>query len=288
MKTVSQKKTENVRKHKNAFSALLAVFLICLFAVPFGLYLADGYVDKYFTAEPPATEELVDDVSEIVYDGKAPSKLSAVDTFLVASKILDESNYYKITTKGTIDAQITSQSVNGSFVKDGNTYTNESYSDGMVKVATKSVYVDGGDVQMYEGKESPDKTSYAWNNKNSVSVDYYKSYYGKIATSNWSYIVSSKTVLESSSCVEEDGLFTYTISLDPQTSTILYKNQIRTNSGLKNDPVFKSIIITFTVDENYAFKSIKIAETYTMNYVGVNITVSSAESPLISTFSYEK
>ena len=288
MKLFHLSKKARDRKRKNVFASLLTIFLIILFAVPTGLYFADGYIDKHFKAELPEADELIDNVNNIEYEGKSPDNLSAIDTYLVASKILNEKEYYKVTTDGIVDAQVTTQEISGIFIKDGLNYSNETYSKGMVSVASKAIYTPGSDVIIYEGKKSSNSTSYAWNNANTVTYDYYRENYGKDASYCWSYIISSKTVIAQTKCTKEDDLYTYTISLDPTTSTIYYKNQIRLLSGLKSDPEFKSIQITFTVNENFEFKSLVIKETYTMNYVGVKVTVSCVENPLSAEFSYEK
>ena len=275
------------RKRKNTFASILAIFLIILFAVPVGLYLSDGFVAKHFARELPDANDLLDNVNNIKYEGKTPDKLSAVDTYLVACKILDDQEYYKITTSGMIDAQLTTQTVSSSFIKDGPLYSCETFSSGMINVASKAEYIENGDVVLFDGKKTSD-SAYAWNNNTSVSYDYYKNYYGRDAKSYWSYIVSSKTVLAQTKCSEENGLYTFTISLDPITSTIIYKNAIKLNSGLKSDPEFNSIQITFTVDKDFVFKSLYVKESDIMNYVGVKVTISCFNTPIKSEFCYEK
>lgn len=286
MQLSRHKKKNKIAKQKTIFSMILTIFMICFFAVPVGYFLGNRLISNNSSEEIVDENVLIDDVSQITYAGKTPGEMNPVDIYLVANKILSQRDYYCVTSEGEIDAQITTQTVNTIFIKDGYTYYQERLSQGIVSIANKTEYTEGGNVSLTEGKLNG-ATTVAWKGSPEVvSEEYFRSTFGMNPREINSYIVSSKTVT-SSSCEESEGLFTVTLSLNPQTSTINYKKQVRIFSGLKSDPTFTKVEITFTVDANFNFVSMSINETYTMKYLGVNITVSSGK-PVTSIFGYEK
>lgn len=284
MQLQKRKKKKDVEKKKTIFSMILTIFVICFFAVPVGYTLGNLLVSANKTDE--VYDIALDDVSQIMYAGKTPAEMSPIEVYLVANNILIGRDYYYITSEGEIDAQITSQTVNNVFIKDGQTYYQERLSKGIVSVANKVEYTEGGNVLFTEGKVGNNATV-AWKGAPATySKEYFISCFGMIPNEINSYVIASSTVIDSSS-KQENNLFTFTLSLNPQTSTQNYRKQVEFFSGRSNsNPTFTKVEITFTVDSDFNFVSMSINETYTMKYIGV-ITVSSSK-PVTSKFSYER
>lgn len=274
-------------QRKSAFIKLFRTFLVCLFALPIGYSIGNSYIDNYFNQTTFSEEELVDNFDTIDYLGKTPDQLSASDVFFGCRKYFVKSNIFFRLFQYTFACTNNFANCWAFYGKKGNSFVQESYSTGLVNLATRSEYTDGGTVLILDGKRNKDNSTVAWSGGENLSKETYKSRYGKDPDQLWCYIVSSKTVISSSDCEIIDGVYYYTMTLDPVTSTMNYKQQIKTLSELPSYPTFSSVSIKFAVDENFRFVYFESRETYLVSYFGAKLTIKNDDSrPYITTFNY--
>ena len=169
-------------------------------------------------------------------------------------------------------ATIATQSVYSEKNYDGNRYTFESISKGMMSVAICSAMDKGDDrVELYRGSNiQPNDAEWSLSDDDVYSLDEYEELAGSTPDAIQPYIISDKTVLSSS--IERDGetgYYTLTFELDPITSVLRYARQVRQTSGLSSYPEFKTVSQTITIDENWNLICIDVHETYSVVAFGI-------------------
>ena len=126
-----------------------------------------------------------------------------------------------------------------------------------------------------------------WNGANStLTRDEYKETMGLDIYEYMSYIISSKTVLESSEVTKlDDGNYIFTLTLDKVSSVINYVKNMKETGALGDYPRFKSnISVEIVMDSNYRILTFKSDEEYEVKK-GVWM---SAVGTLTNTFTYDQ
>lgn len=92
----------------------------------------------------------------------------------------------------------------------------------------------------------------------------YEERYGLWAGEFSDYVINENTVLEITPLEKtEDGLYTFTATLDNEDSTYYYKHSMVTMGDLDDYPVFSSVKMTFTFGADWTIYSLAIDENYT-------------------------
>lgn len=92
----------------------------------------------------------------------------------------------------------------------------------------------------------------------------YEERYGLWASEFSDYVINENTVLEITPLEKtEDGLYTFTATLDNEDSTYYYKHSMVTMGDLDDYPVFSSVKMTFTFGADWTIYSLAIDENYT-------------------------
>lgn len=222
-------------------------------------------------------ESLRDNISSAELS-KSPIAVSGATAFQLAEKVQRESTNYEIIGDGTIDTSLgVSQSSRTIDRRNGNElYIAFTTFSTFVKESRQSSFVIGGDINLQHGTPTDASTTNVnWSN----TSDHYtwQSYYdtfGKYANINCSYIVSSKTVISDSGMIKDGNLYRCTLELNPILGSSAYIKQIGANMGV--DPAtikFHKILFTFWIDENYKFVKQEKFESYTVPYLGINLTL---------------
>ncbi|MBP3344688.1 MAG: hypothetical protein J6K97_00600 [Clostridia bacterium] len=204
----------------------------------------------------------------------ASSSLSAADNILLAEYNAKQASSYSIIGTGKVIAMNVPQTVYSAKKFDGNTYTFESISAGMLTVATCDVMdYNGSKVKVYQGKK-PRKDGADWVYDSEMTTEEFEATVGVMPDGILPYIISEKTIESSTEVVYDDasGNYSFTIVLKPIESVLLYYKQVRRSGGLEADPEFKSIEIKFTLNENWDFVSTEIKESYRAVKFGLPVT----------------
>lgn len=92
----------------------------------------------------------------------------------------------------------------------------------------------------------------------------YEERYGLWASEFSDYVINENTVLEITPVEKtEDGLYTFTATLDNEESTYYYKHSMVTMGDLDDYPAFSSVKMTFTFGADWTIYTLAIDENYT-------------------------
>ena len=135
--------------------------------------------------------------------GKTPADLSVADNFVLAEYNVSLANSFIAIGNGNVNTLGIAQSVYSSKKYDGNKYTFESISKGMLSVAICDSYVKNSTkVSIYNGSDiNSDGTNATWNYENDMTIKDYLAMVGNLPSAVQPYIISSKTIIESSDII---------------------------------------------------------------------------------------
>ena len=173
----------------------------------------------------------------------------------------------KTITTGSIKASIATQTVYSMYVRDGDERMYENISAGFVKVGIR-FYQDLEGVVIYKGSNVGVKTAnWVDGEKEEISIDEYDDVWGKDLTRRSIYIISSKTVLDTSIAEKTSDGYKVTLDLDPTYGSARYVKQMVQTSGLDKDPVFYSIKLTYELDNDLLIKHVDMNSNYDVHAV---------------------
>src|SRR5690606_35560671 len=86
------------------------------------------------------------------------------------------------------------------------------------------------------------------------------------------YIVNENTVIRQEGFSFSNGFYYFELNLNPQTSTENYKKNVKEVGGTNDYPIFRSIKLCVTIDQNGYFKTIRYYETYQVSAMGISTT----------------
>lgn len=268
------------RLNKKQVAMLIVKITLCvifsIIAVFGGTIVGDLIIGKLDTFDPTQYNEsqyYETNANIALWSGKNINNLSALQVFVVAeSKILQNTNY-AVYTKGydggdkgiIITLGLTQYLYGYRYACDGKGYF-DYYSTGLATVAKKVEFTLGEDkYYCYEGVvngTSTDWTPFLTESGQAFRTDEeYKQMVGCSANNPIDYIVSTKTVLSETTNEKVGDYYSYTITLDPETSVLKYVRKMDYMSGF-GYPKFSNIELRFEVDENMNFRNIYIHENY--------------------------
>lgn len=179
------------------------------------------------------------------------------------------SNY--VVTDGDINASIINQTLCSVSIKNDGMYFNESISSSSMVQVAKRFYQEDGLVTTYDGGNIIEGKKATWNEENK-SVDNLKDYeevWGKTLSRSSIYIVSSKTVLNSTIEEVDDG-YLVSIDLDPVTSVLRYVKQMAKMSNLSRKPQFDKVHMEIKLNDNMQLIERVVNESYTVYMMGAH------------------
>ena len=112
----------------------------------------------------------------------------------------------------------------------------------------------------------------------------YEKAYGLRASEFSDFVINEETVLDEGTVQEEDGVYTLTLALDPDTAPAYYVNQMVTMGDLDGAPDFSKLNITVEFTADWTVLSVRTEEEYTSKK---GVTASCAGGSVI-TYSYNK
>ena len=269
-----------VRAKRNLTTSICLLAVICV-AIFSGYFLGNLITNKHFITDKfgnLTTAMLRDDISKINVASVDPDDVSPAIAYQVAEKVMKESTRYEArgrtlvdTSAGVHQESSTIDRRNGDDLYFGFT----TYSP-VVKVSMQSYFNIGGDVNIQNGTPTDGTVEHVnWSNSvDEFTWEEYKDYFGRYANESSCFLVSTRTVRESSA-VERDGdLYKFTVVLDPELSTIGYVKQIGNTAGVNPAlVVFNYATLTIWLDEDFKFVKQKKSESYSLPYAGINLTL---------------
>lgn len=216
---------------------------------------------------------------------KNVDKLSATDAYIMAEWALyKESGLVEnlsVTGNGTVKAKVSGiqqqQIVSKKVTRNGNIFTSESVTDGLIPAAEVYTYnFETKKVETYFSKKvsgNPPSAAYGTDPYKTYDINTqladFRAEYGINPEGIFAPIVSDKTVEQSTYIGEENGEYKFQIKLNNIYSVINYVQLMMHMSGLERPPTFSELTITFTLDSNYRFKTVYMYEKYQIYYLGL-------------------
>lgn len=231
-----------------------------------------GNVDEVFSSMSITDKSTW--VSQAHDKGLSPADFNAVDNILLCEYNAQQASTWSIIGTGNVISMGIAQTVYSGKTFDGNFYTFESISAGMITVANCDVMAkNGSTIDIYAGK-NPTSTGATWVKDKTITTEEFSAMSGVLPNAVGPYIISDKTVETSSDITHdsESGLYSFTITLKPIESVLLYYKQVQRSGGLEANPEFYSIEITYHINEEWQFVSSEITESYKAVKFGMPVT----------------
>lgn len=279
-----------MNKKAKVFNVIEIAFVIILALVLgaiSGLHISKWVMGDFSVVSFEGNEYLANG-KEIVLNnsGKHVSQISAVDNFIIAEYYLSQYENYQITYNGTASSGPMKQIIQGTKIKNKNTYFIEKLSDGIKKVADRTIIdIDNNIVKKQQGRVGGEEDLNGYYEDKEITTmtyDQYKSQSSTLITMASSFIVSEKTLLDG--VITQDGAnYIIDLNLDPNKAAAFYAKDASNISGY-NILEISQVRIEAKIDSNQYFKYIKYTCEYRIDFAGLPITVVD-ESTL--TFAYD-
>lgn len=237
---------------------------------PIDEHYPPGFDPKEFSPDIESIMEKYNKLSDKTISGVR--SLSDSDIINICFEKYRNQEYCWCVASGNANTIVT-QTIRNAQIKNGDEYFEEqlSYSS-LVDVAKRTLqHGKDGNLDLYEGGcNGPEEAVYPQDPSKSFNKEEYKEYLGKTLDEMFIYIISDKTVLDSSRSSKGDE-HVFKFSLNPNLSTFYYKTQMKNISGLSNLPPFSEVKLEFTVDTNLNLKHLLVDETYTATKEGIPV-----------------
>lgn len=237
---------------------------------PIDEYYPEGFDPKEFSPNIESLMEKYGKLSDKSYNGAA--SYSDTDIINICLEKYRKQDYCWSIASGDANTIVT-QTIRNAQIKYGDTYFEEqlSYSS-VVDVANRTIQHDvNGDLELYKGGcINPEVPNYSGAAPQSYTKEGYKKYLGKTLDEMFIYIISEKTVINSTRTIKGDDVV-IKFDLNPNLSTFYYKTQMLNISGLSNLPPFSEVKLTFTVDKELNLKIMDVDETFTATKEGIPV-----------------
>ena len=281
MEKQETKVTKPISKKKKVFTIIGESFLglvLVVIGVGGGFYLGrrafmrTRNYNKYTVTEQDFSEKYEDYKTR----GATAAYLTDTPVELVNIGLLNlknSENFFNNTT-GLVTAMGLPQDILGEFIKNTEGYFEENLSVGIVSAAFRFYQEDESQINIYPGsiKSIAEGASYHEENIKQYTTDDFVDKWGrKTLKDEIIYHINDQTTLESSKSKNGDGTYNIKLSLHPILSVLKYVKQMRNTGSLEAYPVFYSIALDFTLDENLYIKNYKVDEQYQVVRYGMPV-----------------
>lgn len=210
------------------------------------------------------------------HDGDLTKQYKTYELANISIYKFKDHNYYYSKTYGLATSFGIDQTIRASVIKNNDSYFMENLSSGLVKTA-KRFYQSNQTVSTYDGKiETSEKALWDEEPLSKLSLEEHEAQWGKELSRPLIYIISSKTVLETSTSESTENGYVVHLDLHTEFSTLRYKRQIVSISSVKK-PTFKSVHLDLTMDKDMNLTKMDISEDYSVVMIletGVSATYS--------------
>ena len=295
-------KNEKVKTDIPKKSKKKTIILYCSIGIPLtalviggGVLLGQELGSKAFYQDPYANvdaNKLIDDYSEAYarYEKTSPDsyykKFSDVELVNIALLNLNKvDNFYSITT-GSVTAAGVKQNIMATYMKNGNSYFEETITSSSIVKGANRFYESDNSTTWYKGKYiSTTEGDYTKASPKSYVSSEFEEDWGRQLSRACIYIINDYTCLSSTVNINSDGTRDIELDLDPSLSVVRYTKQMVNTGGLSEKPVFHSVKLTFTLDENVKLKTFKTNEVYDVHMV---IDAKNSKGALVQDYVYEE
>ena len=289
MKSVANKQIKKIKyrsSDRQAFINLVIVIVIGIFSgFLIGMWFVANKVDD--SMYDGLTEAmLVDNIVLIKQEssGKNPMQLGAVKSAVLALDTTYNYPVVQVEGVGSVNAMGVNQAIKAKTVRLNDKIFLENVSVSSFVKAADRFYLENGSIKWVKGNVNG--STVTWNGSTStLTPQSYENLMGGSLNEYTKLIVSSKTVVNESSVVEENGVYTFTLKLDKVKSVINYVKSMKETGGLSGYPVFNANIeLQLTIDSNYRLIKMVSKENYTAKMGPINAKSSGI---LTNTFTYD-
>lgn len=248
-------------------------------SIDYSKYKVEDYIDdqmaivRLATGLSAPTEADIQNFAELANaNGKTPLDFTPSQNMALAEYKASLADSFRIIGNGKV-ATIATQSVYSRRLFNGQRYTFESISKGMMSIARCSYMEKGASKIKYmaNGKNiTPTSAEYDLSKAEEYTLKGYEDFAGGTPDKINSYIISSKTVIDEENVVitynEENETYEYTVDLDPIGSVLNYAKQVRQTSGLDGLPDFTAVKIRIVMNKDWDMVQMEIEEKYSVVY----------------------
>lgn len=289
MKTSLDKEIKKISYKENKRAVFINILIVALIAVISGYFIGmwivgRGSTDGLYDID---TTSLYDNVIAIRDEasGKSPIELGAIKCAVLAIDTTGQQERVQVIGEGKVLSMGVTQNIKARQFRMGDKVLFENVSISSFVKATNRFYLKNGSITRVKGNVSGSTVS--WNGATStLTREEYKNTMGLDIYEYMSYIISSKTVVDSSEVTRlEDGNYEFTLTLDKVNSVINYVKNMKETGGLGDYPRFKTnISIKIVMDSNYRILTFTSNEEYEVKK-GVWMP---AVGTLTNTFTYDQ
>ena len=284
------KKPEAVKPKSNAkkFVDIISYGFVVFLAAVIGFLAGNMYIDYKFAKTYDYNEEdyifTETQVASIVSSNTDASRTNSLYAYIVAMENFKSCEHFVVETPD--DTSYTQpniasrQSIYAKRVRNGNNYSYESVSMGLLSVAELVTSTDDENFDVFVASSVPSLKESVYPSSPSVSYSLaeFRAEYGTHPLVFSPYVVSDKTIHPSYGgnaiqtgfgTSDGNGNYSFTLRLDTEYSVMNYVKQMRHMSGLGSFPTFDYVTLEFTIDSSFNFVRFKATEEYTLKYFGV-------------------
>lgn len=238
-----------------------------------GILLGQSHfkVDAYGDLNANDVTEDYSQVYEAFKKAKPENYFTAFDGVELANisllELTEENDFYTLST-GSVVAAGVKQSINSTYIKNGDKYFEESITESSFVKGANRFYETESSINWHKGKYvSGTSGDYDGAKLTEYSKEDFEETWGKQLSRECIYIVTSQTCLENSVTDNNDGTHTIELELDPTLSVLRYIKQMAMTGGLSQMPVFHKVNLKFTVDDNVKLLKFETYEVYDVHMV---------------------
>lgn len=232
-----------------------------------------GFDPREFSPNVEAIMEKYEKLSDKTINGV--KSYSDADIINIVLEKYRRQDYCWSIAEGNANTIVT-QTIRNAQIKYGDEYFEEQISYSSVVDLAKRSYQHGkeGAIELHVGTADGPEAAHYPDPSVTKPKEYdkasYKKELGKTLDEMFIYIISEKTVLDSSrSAKGVDTLIKF--NLNPNLSTFYYKTQMKSISGLSNLPPFSEVKLEFTINSNLDLKQMNVDETFTATKEGIPV-----------------
>lgn len=195
-----------------------------------------------------------------------------------------EHDFYYSKTYGQAKGMGVTQTIRASLIKHYDDYFMENISTSPFVKTAKRFYQSGNFIKTYNGENIlEDKADWDESSLEELSLDEHYEKWGKVLSRPLIYIISSKTVLNTSSTEVSENGYTVHLDLSPEYSILRYVRQMTSISDIKN-PIFESVHLDLTIDKTMNLTCMNVTENYSV----VKIFKIDTSATINETYTYDE
>ena len=289
MKSVANKQVKNIRYRSSERQLLVNILIVAMVGIFTGFLIGMWFVankvdDSMYDGLTEAM--LVDNVVLIKQEanGKNPMQLGAVKSAVLALDTTYNYPVVQVEGVGSVLAMGVNQAIKAKTIRLNDKIFLENVSVSSFVKAADRFYLENSSIKWVKGNVSG--STVTWNGSTStLTPEEYEGLMGGNLNEYTKLIVSSKTTVGSTEITEENGYYTFTLTLDKVKSVINYVKSMKETGGLSGYPVFNTNIeLQLTIDSNYRLIKMVSKENYTAKMGPIN---AKSSGTLTNTFTYD-